>query len=81
MSLDLLALQLGIEVETLEGMLGELVRLGRLVKVENRDASACAACGLQQGCPYLPNPETTYYALPESLPFGSACATTGLSAT
>jgi DNA-binding HxlR family transcriptional regulator len=52
-SLDLLAAQLDVEPAVLEGMLTELVRMGRVSRVEDRTESACAACGFTRGCPYV----------------------------
>lgn len=64
-SLDLLAAQLDLDRSVLEGMLNELVRLGRLVRIEDRTGAACAACGLKNGCPYVLSVTGVYYALPE----------------
>lgn len=51
--MDLLAAQLDLEPAVLEGMLGELVRMGRLTRLEDRAAISCAACGHTNGCPYV----------------------------
>ena len=53
MSLDVLALQLNLEPAVLEGMLAELVRMGRLDRIDDRTESGCAACGFTRGCPYV----------------------------
>ncbi len=66
-SLDLLAAQLDLERPTLQGMLDELVRLGRLVRVESRAGASCAACGYKNGCPYVLAGTGAYYALPEMI--------------
>jgi hypothetical protein len=71
-SLDLLAVQLGLERAVLEGMLDELVRLGRLVRVADRSGSACAACGFKNGCPYVLSVAGAYYALPEMIGINDA---------
>ena len=53
MSLDELALQLDLEPAVLEGMLAELVRMGKLDRTGDRTESGCAACGFKRGCPYM----------------------------
>ena len=64
LSLDLLAAQLDLEPAVLDGMLAELVRMGRLVRIEDRAAVACAACGFSEGCPYVLSNAGACYALP-----------------
>jgi DNA-binding IclR family transcriptional regulator len=64
LSLDLLAAQLDLEPAVLEGMLAELVRMGRLVRIEDRAAVSCAACGHANGCPYVMSNAGACYALP-----------------
>ena len=66
MSLDVLALQLDLKPAVLEGMLAELVRMGRLDRVDDRTESACAACGFTRGCPYVLSNAGTCYSLPEA---------------
>ena len=73
-SLDALAIQLNMERPVLEGMLAELVRMGRLARIDNDNAIACAACGIRGRCPYLLTTASTYYALPEMLPSSTPCA-------
>lgn len=63
-SLDLLAAQMDLEPAVLEGMLAELVRMGRLVRIDDRTESACAACGFTRGCPYVLANAGTCYSLP-----------------
>ena len=64
LSVDLLAVQLDVEPAVLEGMLAELVRMGRLVRIEDRAAVSCAACGHANGCPYVMTNAGACYALP-----------------
>lgn len=64
LSLDLLAAQLDVEPAVLEGMLAELVRMGRLERIEDRAAIACTACGHANGCPYVMSNAGACYALP-----------------
>jgi hypothetical protein len=64
LSLDLLAAQLELEPAVLAGMLAELVRMGRLVRIEDRGVVSCAACGSQGFCPYIPRTDTACYCLP-----------------
>lgn len=64
MSLPALSRQVGIPQPALEGMLEELVRMGRLVRIEP-NAAACRACGHSGGCPYVLSLTGVYYALPE----------------
>jgi hypothetical protein len=45
-------------------MLAELVRMGRLVRIEDRAAVSCAACGHADGCPYVMTNAGACYALP-----------------
>lgn len=71
-SLNLLAAQLDLDPSALEGMLAELVRLGRLVRIEDRVGPACAACGLKNGCPYVLSGTGVYYALAEMVEQRSA---------
>ena len=73
MSLSLLAAQLELEPAALEGMLLELVRMGRLVRIEDRAGTACAACGIKGRCPYLLTTAGTYYALPHMVAPGDPC--------
>jgi len=73
MSLDLLAAQLDLEPGVLEAMLMELVRMGRLVRIEDRSGSACAACGVRGRCPYLLTISASYYALPGMVADGASC--------
>lgn len=66
MSLDLLAAQTDMDRATLLGMLDELVRMGRLVRIDDRAGmTGCAACGIKGRCPYLLTTSGAYYALPE----------------
>lgn len=64
LSLELLAAQLDLEPAVLEGMLAELVRMGRLVRIEDRGAVSCEACGHANGCPYVMTNAGACYALP-----------------
>lgn len=64
LSLHLLAAQLDLEPAVLEGMLAELVRMGRLVRIDDRAAVSCAACGFSDGCPYVMSNAGACYALP-----------------
>lgn len=64
-SLELLAAQLDVDAATLQGMLSELVRMGRLVRVEDHTAG-CSLCGFKDGCPYRLTTGSVYYALPGS---------------
>lgn len=70
MGLPALSRELAIPQPALEGMLEELVRLGRLVRIEP-DAAACSACGHSGGCPYVLTLTGAYYALPE---MAAACS-------
>lgn len=62
-SLDLLAAQLDVEPAVLDGMLAELVAMGRLARTEGHEPVACSACNSQGFCPYVINTETVCYAL------------------
>lgn len=66
LSLELLAAQMGLEPAVLEGMLAELVRMGRLERIEDRAAVSCAACGHATGCPYVMSNAGACYALPQT---------------
>lgn len=63
-SLPLLAAQLDIEPTTLDGMLQELVAMGRLTRSQGVEPVACAACGAHGKCPYVLDTEIVCYALP-----------------
>jgi hypothetical protein len=69
MSLHVLSREVGIPRPALEGILEELVRMGRLARIEP-NAAACSACGHSGGCPYVLSLTGVYYALPE---MASAC--------
>lgn len=73
LSLDLLATQLGMDRIVLEGMLVELVAMGRLVRIEDRSGSVCAACGIKKRCPYVLSVTGAYYALPGMVPPATGC--------
>ena len=62
-SLPLLAAQLDIEPSVLDGMLLELVAMGRLTRTEGIEPVACAACGTEGNCPYLLSTDLVCYAL------------------
>ncbi len=66
-SLETLSRRLGIAPAVLDGMLAELVRMGRLVRLDPRAAAACAACGHANGCPFVLSVTGVYYAVPTSL--------------
>lgn len=66
MTLDLLAAQLDVDSDVLEGMLAELVRMKRLERLEDRSAASCTACGIKERCPYLLTMTGIAYALPDS---------------
>lgn len=73
-SLDLLAAQLDVERATLAGMLDELVRMGRLARIDDRAGMAgCVACGIKGRCPYLLTTSGAYYALPEMVASSAPC--------
>jgi hypothetical protein len=72
MSLDILAMQLGVDRDVLAGMLGDLVRMGRLVKIDDR-AGSCASCGIKGRCPYLLTTSGAYYALPSMVGPDNPC--------
>lgn len=63
-SLTLLAAQLDIEPSALDGMLLELVAMGRLRRSEGQEPVACAACGRGESCPYVLTTDTVCFALP-----------------
>ena len=63
-SLALLAAQLDIEPPVLDGMLRELVAMGRLTRSEGHEPVECSACNSEGFCPYVINTETICYALP-----------------
>lgn len=69
-SLEALSRRLGIEPAVLDGMLAELVRMGRLVRLDPRAAAACAACGHTNGCPFVLSVTGVYYAVPTSIADG-----------
>ncbi|MEA3334813.1 MAG: FeoC-like transcriptional regulator [Chloroflexota bacterium] len=73
MRLDLLALQPNIDSNVLEGMLVELVSMGRLAKLDDRADSSCAACGVKGHCPYLLTTSGVYFALPDMITPGTPC--------
>jgi len=66
LSLELLAAQMDLEPAVLEGMLVELVRMGRLERIEDRAAVSCAACGHATGCPYVMSNAGACYTLPQT---------------
>jgi len=72
-SLDLLALQLNLDRAALEGMLAELVNMGRLEKIDNRAGVSCAACGVKKRCPYVLSVQASTYALPDRFASEAAC--------
>lgn len=63
-SVDALSRRMAVPRPALEGMLEELVRMGRLARIEP-NATACSACGHSGGCPYVLSLTGVYYALPE----------------
>ena len=69
-SLEALSRRLEVEPPVLEGMLVELVRMGRLVRLDPRAAAACSACGHAQGCPFVLSLTGTYFATPTSVADG-----------
>lgn len=66
-SLEALSRRLEVEPAVLEGMLVELVRMGRLVRLDPRGAASCSACGHAQGCPFVLSLTGTYFATPTSV--------------
>jgi hypothetical protein len=72
-SLEALSRQLNMERPVLEDMLAELVRMGRLARIDNDNVSACAACGIRGRCPYLLTTASAYYALPEMVLSTDGC--------
>lgn len=68
MSLDVLALQLDLEPAVLEGMLAELVRMGKLDRTDDRTESGCAACGFTRRCPYVLSNAGVCYVLAPQVP-------------
>lgn len=72
-SLEALSRRLGTNPVVLEGMLGELVRMGRLVRLDPRTAAACTACGHAEGCPFVLSLTGVYYATPTSVAGDDRC--------
>jgi DNA-binding MarR family transcriptional regulator len=68
LSQDELARRLGVDGAVLDGMLSELVRLGRLERLDDRAGAPCAACTVKGRCPYVLDVAGTYYALPGAAP-------------
>lgn len=64
-SLDTLARRMSMERGVLEAMLADLVRMGRLMRVDSRAAAVCSACGHANGCPFILAVTGVYYALPD----------------
>ncbi len=63
LSLELLAAQLDVDRSALEGMLGELVALGRLTRTTGVAATGCTACGVKGACPYILTTDLVCYNL------------------
>jgi hypothetical protein len=63
-----------MERAVLEAMLAELVRMGRLVRMDSQAAAACSACGHANGCPFVLSVTGVYYALPERVAEPAHCS-------
>jgi hypothetical protein len=68
LSQDELARRLGVDRAVLDGMLAELVAMGRLVRLADRADAPCGPCAIKGRCPYLLDVSGTYYALPGARP-------------